>query len=459
MFSQCNSRLELTQFTSAEKNGQNQQHCNNGGSANLKGGAARQVILTIRLRQHKKLEIRGARESELEQTVELSCIAFNTDNHERYWQYIKGDSSYRPSQTRVVVVNDRVVSTLRVWERRIRMGASLVTVGGIGGGCTHPHYRGVGYASALMRDTIGYLQTIGCDLGVLFTIIPEAFYRQLGWTSFPMHGFSVACDSTVSSIGSSAWLVADFNAEMDLDAVARLYDTANTEQSGTISRTRAYWDMAPCRIRGILPTVVARRDGDIGGYLNYEMDGKQAEVREVGCAPNAPEVLDALVCHLLEACETDWVEKIAVKFPSLHPFSERLIAVCDSLVTKTERSKMMLYAVDLSVLLRRLVVGWESCIAEAEETFPALVVRLPLLNDQQVVLRHNGDGTLQIVPEAADAVDFGVDLSEADFWQLLFGEIGWEQVSSKTTVSTEISAFLAVLFPKRQVIFWSSDQY
>ncbi|MYI68600.1 MAG: hypothetical protein F4103_07610 [Boseongicola sp. SB0673_bin_14] len=238
-----------------------------------------------------------------------------------------------------------------------------------------------------------------------------------------------------------------------------MYDTANTEQSGTISRPRAYWDMAPCRIRGILPTVVARRDGDIGGYLNYEMDGKQAEVREVGCAPNAPEVLDALVCHLLEACETDWVEKIAVKFPSLHPFSERLIAVCDSLVTKTERSKMMLYAVDLSVLLRRLVVGWESCIAEAEETFPALVVRLPLLNDQQVVLRHNGDGTLQIVPEAADAVDFGVDLSEADFWQLLFGEIGWEQVSSKTTVSTEISAFLAVLFPKRQVIFWSSDQY
>ncbi len=405
------------------------------------------------------MEIRAARESELEQTVELSCVAFDPTGHERYRQYIKGDSSYRPSQTRVVVVNDRVVSTLRVWERRIRMGASLVTVGGIGGVCTHPHYRGVGYASALMRDTIGYLQTIGCDLGVLFTIIPEAFYRQLGWTSFPMHGFSVSCDSAVSSTSSPEWQVADFNAETDLDAAARLYDIANAEQSGTIARTRAYWDMAPCRIRGVLPRVVARRDGDIGGYLNYEVDGERAEVREVGCVPNEPEVLDALVGHLLKACEAQGVEKIEAKFPSRHPFSERLIAACDSLVTKTERSKMMLYAVDLSVLLRRLVVGWESRIADAEETFPSLAVRLPALNDQQAVLRHNGDGTLQIVPEAADAVEFGVDLSEADFWQLLFGEIGWEQISSEATVSAEVSAFLAVLFPKRDVIFWIPDQY
>ena len=425
----------------------------------MKGGAARQGILIIRLRQLKNLEIRGARASELEQVVELSCVAFDANGHERYWQYIKGDSSYRPSQTRVVVVNDRIASALRVWERRIRMGASLVTVSGIGSVCTHPHYRGVGYASALMRDTIGYLQTVGCDLGVLFTIIPEAFYKRLGWTSFPMHGFSVSCASAASSADSSVWQVTDFNVETDLDAVARLYDIANAEQSGTVARTRAYWDMAPCRIRGILPTVVARRDGDIGGYLNYEMDGKCTEVREVGCDPNEPEVLDTLVCHLLEVCEARGVEKIAVKFPSRHPFSEHLIAACDSLVTKTDRSKMMLYAVDLSVLLRRLVVGWESRIADAGEMFPALAVRLPVLNGQQAVLRYNGNGTLQIVPEDADAVDFGIDLSEADFWHLLFGEIGWEQIGSEATVSAEVSAFLATLFPKRDVIFWMPDQY
>ena len=340
------------------------------------------MILTIRLRQLKKLEIRAARESELAQVVELSCIAFNPDGHERYWQYVQGDSSYRLPQTRVVVVNDTVVSTLRVWERRMRVGASLVTMGGIGGVCTHPDYRGVGYASALMRDTIDYLRMTGCDLGVLFTIIPEAFYRRLGWISLPLHGFNITCNSATREANSSEWQVTDFNPETDLDAVAALYDLANAQQSGTIARTRAYWDMAPSRIRGVLPTVIAHQNGHIGGYLNYEIEGKRVEVREVGYGPDNPPVLDALVSHLLQACESQRVEEIGGRLPSQHPFLERLIARDNSPVTPTEYTGMMLYAVNLPVLLRRLVVGWESRIADAEETFAPLAVKLLALNNQ-----------------------------------------------------------------------------
>ena len=405
------------------------------------------------------MEIRAAHESELEQVVDLCCLAFNSDRHERYWQYMRGDSSYRSSQTRVVVVNGTVVSTLRVWERRIRIGASFVTMGGIGGVCTHPKYRGVGYASALMRDTIDYLQMIGCDIGALFTIIPAAFYRRLGWTSLPLHGFNMVCQSATHIVGSSEWEVTDFNLKTDLDAVAALYDLSNAQQSGAIARTRAYWDMAPCRIREVLPTVVAHQDGRIGGYLNYGIHEKIAEVREVANIPNNPEILDALVCHFLEACEIQGVETIEGIFSPQHPFVKRLTAGCNGGLTPTKDTKMMLYAVDLPVLLRRLVVGWESLIASTEETFPPFTVKLPALNDQEVALRHNADGTLQIVPEDADTVDLGVDLTEADFWQLLFGEIGWEQVNAETSVSPEISTFLGILFPKRDVIFWSPDRY
>ena len=405
------------------------------------------------------MEIRAVRESELEQVIELSCLAFDPNGHERYWQYVKGDSSYRLSQTRVVVVNDRVISTLRVWERRIRVGASLVTMGGIGGVCTHPHYRGVGYASALMRDTIDYLRTTGCDLGVLFTIIPEAFYRRLGWTSLPLHSFNLKCNSATRTVTSSEWQVTDFNPETDVDAVAKLHDLANAEQSGTIARTRAYWDMAPPRIRGVLPTVVARQDGYIAGYLNYEIEGKRVEVREVGYIPDNSTVLDALVSHFLQVCETQSVEEIESRFTSQHPFAKRLIAECDSPITPIEYTGMMLYAIRPAVFLRRFIVQWESRIGDADGTFPPLTVKLPALDNQQAVLRHNADGTLQIVPEDADAVDFGIDLSEADFWKLLFGEIGWEQISSNATVPTEISAFLAILFPKRDVIYWCPDGY
>ena len=328
------------------------------------------------------MEIRAARESELEQVVELCCIAFNPDGHERYWQYVKGDSSYRLPQTRVVVVNDRVISTLRVWERRMRVGESLVTMGGIGGVCTHPNYRGVGYASALMRDTVDYLRTTGCDLGVLFTIIPEAFYRRLGWTSLPLHGFNVTPNSVTDAIDSSEWQVKDFNPETDLDAVARLHDLANAQQSGTIARTRAYWDMAPSHIRGVFPTVIAHQNGHIGGYLNYEIDGKRVEVREVGYTSDNSTVLDALASHFLQACEAQGVEEIGGRFPSQHPFAERLIVGCNGALTPTQDTTMMFYAVRPSVFLRRLIVQWESRIANAEGSFPPLAVKLPALDNQ-----------------------------------------------------------------------------
>ncbi len=402
------------------------------------------------------MEIRAACESELEQVVKLNCIAFNPNQHERYWQYVRGDSSYRLSQTRVVVVNEQVVSTLRVWERRIRIGASLVTMGGIGGVCTDPKYRGVGYASALMRDTIGYLQTAGCDLGVLFTIIPEEFYHRFGWTSLPLHGFKIEFNSTTTE-RLPDWQIRAFNLETDLDAVASIYDTANAQQSGAISRTRAYWDMAPSRIRGILPTVVAQQNGNIGGYLNYEIDGKCVKVREVGYLPDNPDVLDALAFHLGQAGAANSVEEIKGIFSPQHPFVQRLKTVCNSDLNPITDTAMMLYAVDLSVLLRRLVVGWESQIAASEESFSSLAVKFPVVNNRQAVLRYDGNNTIQIVDDAADVVN--LKISEEEFWQLLFGEIGWEQMNSDGSVSPEVATFLGTLFPKRDVIFWFPDRY
>ena len=407
------------------------------------------------------MEIREAQESELEQVVELNCMAFNPNQQERYWQYVRGDSSYRPSQTRVVVVNNKVVSTLRVWERRIRVGASLVTMGGIGGVCTDEKYRGVGYASALMRQTIDYLQTIGCDLGVLFTIIPEEFYHRFGWTSLPLHGFAVKLNSATIAERPSDWQIRGFNSETDLDAVAKIYDIANAQRSGTLSRTHAYWDMQPSRIRGILPTVVASASNlDIGGYLNYEItDEKCAEVYEVGHLSEDPDILDALVCHLLQTCIADGVEEIKGMFSPKHPFVERLMVRSNGTLGTITDTAMMLYAVNLPVLLRRLVVGWESQIAAAGESFPQLAVKFPTVNGQQAVLRYNGNDTIQIVEDAPDAIHLETTVSEADFWQLLFGEIGWVQVNSDDSVSPEVSRFLATLFPKRDVIFWYPDRY
>lgn len=403
------------------------------------------------------MEIRAARESELEQVVELNCIAFNPNQQERYWQYVKGDSSYRLQQTRVVVVNDVVVSTLRIWERRIRIGDSLVTMGGIGGVCTHPKYQGVGYASALMRQTAEYFKTEGYDLGILFTIIPEEFYERFGWTSIPIEGFNLPINPTYRNEKETAYQIRDFNLETDLDAVASIYDISNANQSGTISRTRTYWDMEPSRIRNILPTVVTHQNGNTVGYLNYEIDETSVDIREVGYLPDDPKAIDSLMYHLLQVCEPEKIEVIIGMFSPKHPFVERLIAEVGNKVNTTTHTNMMLYAVSLTTLLRRFVVDWESKIANSDDSFPQLAVKFPIVNGQQAVVRYDGNETIQIVENDSDAIR--TDMSEKDFWRLLFGDISWEQANTGKSVSEEMTAFLGLLFPKRDVIYWYPDRY
>lgn len=403
------------------------------------------------------MEIRAARESELEQVVELNCIAFNPNQQERYWQYVKGDSSYRLQQTRVVVVNDVVVSTLRIWERRIRIGDSLVTMGGIGGVCTHPKYQGVGYASALMRQTTEYFKTEGYDLGILFTIIPEEFYERFGWTSLPIEGFNLPVNPTDRNKKETAYQIRDFNLETDLDVVASIYDFSNAHQSGAISRTRSYWDMEPSRIRNILPTVVVHQNGNTVGFLNYQIDETSVDIREVGYLPDHPDVIDPLKNHLLQVCEQENIETISGMFTPKHPFVERLRAKVDSEINTTTHTNMMLYAVSLTTLLRRFVVDWESKIANSEESFPQLAVKFPIVNEQQAVLRYDGNDTIQIVENDPNATQ--LNLSEEDFWNLLFGNIGWEQAYIGESVPDEVSAFLGLLFPKRDVIYWYPDRY
>lgn len=403
------------------------------------------------------MEIRAARESELEQVVELNCISFNPNQHERYWQYVKNDSSYRLQQTRVVVVNDVVVSTLRIWERRIRIGDCLVTMGGIGGVCTHPKYQGVGYASALMRQTTEYFKTEGYDLGILFTIIPVEFYERFGWTSLPIEGFNLPVNYTDRNDKETLYEIRDFNLETDLDAVASIYDISNAHQSGTISRTRSYWDMEPSRIRNILPTVVAHQNGNPVGYLNYQIDDTSIDIREVGYLPDHLDVIDPLINHLLQQCEPENIELIVGMFTPKHPFVDRLITEVDSKVNTTTHTNMMLYAVSLSTFLRRFVVDWESKIADSDDSFPQLAIKFPIVNGQQAVLRYDGNETIQIVEDDSDTI--GLDMSEDDFWRLLFGDIGWEQSNIGESVTDEVSAFLGLLFPKRDVIYWSPDRY
>ena len=406
------------------------------------------------------MKIRGIRESEITEMIDLQCQVFRPDGHERYRQYVRTDPSYRYDQSRVVVVNGQIVSTLRVWEREMRIGAVPVPMGGIGGVGTHPDHQGVGYATALMKDTISHMQTVGYDVGVLFSAIPCAFYRKLGWASVPLAGFRVTRRRNIG-LEETEWRVEPFDEGRDLEACIMLYDNHNVQQSGSLVRTQSYWESGPARLREILPTVVARQRDKFGGYLNFQVDEKSVNILEVAYDRTQPEALTALVRYLLQVCEREGVEELHGDIPHRHPMVDLLVEGTAGDTFLTGNSAMMLYATNLVSLFRRLLPELQTRLDAVNHTFPPVATCFAV-NNQEAGLRLLENGTLQTFDSDEKAIRLA--LPGHLFWRALLGESGWSQLEPTLhqqgiAVETEIASLLSVLFPQREVIFWGPDHY
>ena len=215
------------------------------------------------------VEIRGATEGDVAEIVDLAATVFVTESRPRYASQHYEDSSYKTHQSRVCVVDGKIVSHVRVSERAMRIGSKVVKLGGIGMVATLEEHRHRGYASALMQDAVDYMRDRGYDLGMLLTSI-QPFYAQFGWAAFPQTTFELELRGK-KSFESSPWTVRPFDEDRDLPQVIQVYNDHNRERSGTIARTEQHWRDSYARQVGLPPTLVAERDGAIGAYANVEL--------------------------------------------------------------------------------------------------------------------------------------------------------------------------------------------
>ena len=406
------------------------------------------------------MEIRALRASEIDKMIALQCQIFRPDGHERYTQYVRGDSSYRLDQTRIGLEDGRMVCILRVWDRLMRVGSCPVRMGGIGGVGTLPDFRGAGRASALMRDTSAYLRQAGYHIGLLFSEVPCRFYGRLGWSRWPLPGFRLQIRH-ISRLEAKDWDIIPFNEKRDLEDVVKLYEAHNAHHSGTIVRSRAHWDTVPARMRGVLPTVVARRGNTFGGYLNFQLAERQAHVLEVAYKREDPTILAALTDHLLQVCAQNDSETIIGEMPHAHPLVELLTTGADGDLHLTGRPGSMFYLVDLPGLMQQLLPDLQARLDAAAATFASCALQL-IVGEHACSLQLHDSGHLCLTEEALNAIPLPLPVSL--FWRLLFGESSWPQLEPAASalglkVSDELSSLLTVLFPAQNVLFWSPDHF
>src|SRR5512143_3174424 len=171
-----------------------------------------------------------------ERDAVLDLLAHWLNDRAFFARYFQHDPTFRDDLCFVALDRGRIVSTLQIFRKQVRIGDAVVQVAGVGNVFTKAEYRERGLASRLLTRAVAAMDEHGFDLSLLFAT-RLVFYGRHGWQSHVRHLVFI---EPAEVEGTGPYDVAPFRAT-DLDAVMRLYDTYTTGLSGSTVRDRAYW--------------------------------------------------------------------------------------------------------------------------------------------------------------------------------------------------------------------------
>ena len=415
------------------------------------------------------MEIRASKESEFEEIINLICTVFVEKCRPRYASQIYHDSSFQPHQSRVCVVDGKIVSHIRVSDRAIHIGHSIVRLGGIGMVATLPEYRHRGYASALMQDSIVYMEKIGYELSLLFTTI-QLFYTKFGWATFPQMNFELELGEK-KQFEPSSWRVREFDAETDLVQISQIYDEHNKTRSGTVLRSKSYWRDTYSHQVGILPSLVAEKDGTIGAYANFgfptDLDGIDPflatyypNLREVGYHSQHLDSLLA-VCHaILTSTYKNGLTNLSGRLHRHHPFIALLSEESGSQPCFSITERAMYRIISLFSLFQKMIPEFEQRLEGYREN--SVPTSFCFILESQVSTLKINQGKVTVTNDNSGGTKVRIDTHR--FLKVLFGDATFGQLEELNhfkglRLKPNDIITLDTLFPKSESMHWICDYF
>jgi predicted acetyltransferase len=415
------------------------------------------------------MEIRAAKAHERDEIVDLIAAVFVEKCRPRYASQHYADSSYELDQSRVCVVDGKIVSYVRVSDRSMYIGEAVVKLGGIGMVVTSEEYRRRGYSSALLRDAIAYMEAQSYDLSLLFTTI-QPFYMPLGWASFPQTNFELELHDK-KNFAPSGWNSRPFDLERDLTQISQIYDEHNKGRTGTILRSENLWRDGYSQQVGMLPSLVVEKDGQIGAYANLAFpDDDQGidaylatyypNLREVGWRRTAPDSPLALCHAILDAAYERDVETISGRLTRHHPMTLLLSGESGSPLSFSIHERMMYRVISLERLFQKLIPKFEAELENTGMTDRSGSFHFAI-GDQTCTLNVNRG---KVIVVADNSGRTKVALGIYYFLKVLFGDATFGQLDELNrakglNLQPDEMALLSTLFPKDEPTHWICDYF
>ena len=206
------------------------------------------------------MEFRALYPEELEAWLDHVTTVF-TGGRQYFSNHWHNDPWRDPEGIRVAVDNGTIVSTVRVFIRKMFLHGEPISVGGIGEVSTRSEYRRRGLATQLLKDSIQFMEDSGIVLSSLHG--SQRIYSIEGWEKVPRY----YARQPIAAQKRVPWQVRpiNFDDEAEVKQIAALYDGYARKFNGTFVRDdMAYWTKW---VRTESSNAwVAERDGSIEGY-------------------------------------------------------------------------------------------------------------------------------------------------------------------------------------------------
>lgn len=292
-----------------------------------------------------EMELRHARGDEIHEVVDLLELVFG-GSRKWFHNIITLDPWRDPRNTRVALIDGRIVAHVQVHKRPIRYGRSHLVLGGIGHVATHPDFRGQGLSTALLRQAIERMETSGYHLSLLYTGI-NGFYERLGWCTIPL-SFPIGPVPPSGPAPSGQYRVEHIAIPEQLPEAPAIYHAWAAQWVGPLERTSEYWRRNPRWTNDEFiaedprAAMRASRDGRVYGYLRGRIDNlppSRCAIDELCYLPGHEDCVPDLVHAFIEAARASSKELIELDCGEQHPCQE-LIRQYTDLRTETDTSAM-----------------------------------------------------------------------------------------------------------------------
>lgn len=398
------------------------------------GGKQIVIRLDIGFKSMSKYVIRSSNAETFKAAGHLVADVFSGDNPRIYERMSHDWIANLPTKPnfsynlcRVGVINNEVISQVLIEKDTLFYGKTKLKVAMIGKVATHPQYRHMGYASALMQDTLTTIAEQGAHLALLNDL--GSYYHQ--------YGFSTVLPDTVLEIDSETAMQMPRPLRIrtatldDLPEIAKLYQR-HWGGRVTFGRSMHWWEWK--FKSSIDPILVAVTGADnVKGYLWRETMGNQLEI----------------VCDTLPATMS-LMSFLGKRMNNIdEPLIQLIIPPDDTILTFVRQ----MMTVNIRAVYR-YNSGWMARIIDSTSLLTALLPEItshartviPNFNSRALYLTSDVDAVtlgLRTHPES------GLHLSHRDFIQVMFGSLRPKMLARRDQLPDEMVQLLEVLFPPR----------